>query len=202
MTCHHTLKTQLASRFQKLPTHPSQDFGKFTRRFSIVSRLDKEAQVDTPKTVSANINPDPISQKPSFRRNLNPELVYSPRLERKLVKQNNPPIGSRRRRIAIQQTQRIPFEQLPYQCFQEARKILLADRAEKIKEIESYRSRILRLREQADPAKPEKNAVRQQRINDMLRRMERLKILADINEPSVKRRFEDGLGKDCSESQE
>jgi large subunit ribosomal protein L35 len=109
------------------------------------------------------------------------------------MRANNPPIGSRRRRLALQDTSGIPFEQLPYQCFQEARKVLIADREEKLKQIETERARILRLRE-SDPALSGGEARKQQRLKDLMDKLEHLKILADINDPLVKRRFEDGLG--------
>jgi large subunit ribosomal protein L35 len=109
------------------------------------------------------------------------------------VREKNPPIGSRRRRLALQDSSGIPFEQLPYQCFQEARKILIADRQEKLKEIESNRARILRLQE-SDPALSGGEARKQQRLKSLMTSLERLKILADINDPLVKRKFEDGLG--------
>ncbi len=131
--------------------------------------------------------------KPSFRSNPDPQLVSSRRLERRLVRANNPPIGSRRRRVALQDTSGIPFEQLPYQCFQEARKILIADREEKLKQIETDRARIIRLRD-SDPALSGGEARKQQRLKGLMDKMEHLKILADINDPLVKRRFEDGLG--------
>ena len=70
--------------------------------------------------------------------------MTSPRLERRLLRQGTAPIGSRRRRAALQDSASIPFEQLPYQCFQEARKVLLADREEKLKEIETMRQRLAR----------------------------------------------------------
>jgi large subunit ribosomal protein L35 len=137
--------------------------------------------------------------KESFRRNPDPQLVSSRRLERRLVRTNNPPIGSRRRRIALQDTSGIPFEQLPYQCFQEARKILIADREEKLKQIETDRARIVRLRE-SDPALSGGEARKQQRLRSLMDKLEHLKILADINDPLVKRRFEDGLGNSITAS--
>jgi large subunit ribosomal protein L35 len=109
------------------------------------------------------------------------------------MRANNPPIGSRRRRLALQDTSGIPFEQLPYQCFQEARKVLITDREEKLKQIEIERARILRLRE-SDPALSGGEGRKMQRLKDLMDKLERLKILADINDPLVKRRFEDGLG--------
>lgn len=134
-----------------------------------------------------------VTPKPSFRRNPDPELVSSRRLERRLVRQKNPPIGSRRRRLALQDTARIPFEQLPYQCFQEARKILIADREEKLKEIVTERARIIRLRD-SDAELAGGEIRKQNKLKSMMARLERLKILADINDPLVKKRFEDGLG--------
>ena len=103
------------------------------------------------------------------------------------------PVGSRRRRAALQSSSNIPFEQLPYQCFQEARKILLADREEKLKEIESTRQRLSRLQavplEEAGGLQVKKSKTRALELH-----LERLKIMADINDPIVKKKFEDGLG--------
>lgn len=130
----------------------------------------------------------------SFYRNPNPETVYVPRLERKLAKAGTPPIGSRRRRMAIAQSQGIPFDQLPFQCFQEARKILIEDRQEKIKKIEIMRARISRLQEMDATSQRGGEAYKQKRLESMRRELEHLKILADINDPNVKRRFEDKQG--------
>ncbi|CAG8930988.1 unnamed protein product [Penicillium salamii] len=128
-----------------------------------------------------------------FHKAPDPALVTSPRLERRLLRQGTTPIGSRRRRAALQTTDSIPFEQLPYQCFQEARKVLLADREEKLKEIETMQQRIARQQalpvEEAGGAKAQKS-----RVTAMQLHLERLKVLADINDPSVKRRFEDNEG--------
>ncbi|KAL6249325.1 mitochondrial 54S ribosomal protein YmL35 [Rhinocladiella similis] len=133
-------------------------------------------------------------QRTSFYQNPDPATVFVPRLERKLMKAGNPPIGSRRRRAALAQSPGIPFDQLPYQCFQEARKILVEDRAEKLKKIETERARISRL-ETADPATFRGGeAYKQKRLKSMRAELEELKILADINDPNVKRRFEDGKG--------
>jgi large subunit ribosomal protein L35 len=129
----------------------------------------------------------------SFYRNPDPATVFVPRLERRLARAGTPPIGSRRRRVALAQSPGIPFDQLPYQCFQEARKILQDDRQEKIQQIETERARIVRLR----AIKPEDSAgeaYKQKRLKSMGITLEKLKILADINDPGVKRRFEDGLG--------
>jgi large subunit ribosomal protein L35 len=105
-----------------------------------------------------------------------------------------PPVGSRRRRMALLTSQNIPFEQLPYQCFQEARKILAADREEKIAQIAKEVEKIRRLEAlDADKVNGGEKG-KQQRIAMMRMEVEKLKILADINDPLVKRRFEDGLG--------
>ncbi|EXJ84278.1 hypothetical protein A1O3_04945 [Capronia epimyces CBS 606.96] len=133
-------------------------------------------------------------ERTSFYRNPDPETVYHPRLEPRLARAGRPPVGSRRRRMALAQSPRIPFEQLPYQCFQEARKILIEDREEKLRKIEIERARIARVRE-ADPSTFRGGeAFKQKRLASMEAELERLKILADINDPSVKRRFEDGKG--------
>ncbi|KAL2002321.1 hypothetical protein VTN02DRAFT_192 [Thermoascus thermophilus] len=150
-----------------------------TRSFRSSAAPRDEAQAET--------------QKVPFYKAPDPALVTSPRLEKKLLKSGIRPIGSRRRRAALQDSPNIPFEQLPYQCFQEARKVLLADREEKLKQIETERGRIERLR-----AKPAEEAGGEVSKNSRLRAMElhleRLKILADINDPLVKKRFEDGQG--------
>jgi large subunit ribosomal protein L35 len=114
-------------------------------------------------------------------------------LERKLLKQGVTPIGSRRRRAALQSSANIPFEQLPYQCFQEARKVLLADREEKIKKITDMREKIARLK--AIPAEEAGGEqVQKSKLRAMELELERLKIHADINDPIVKKKFEDGQG--------
>jgi large subunit ribosomal protein L35 len=127
-----------------------------------------------------------------IQKNPDSAATSSPRLEGELVKSGDPPTGSRRRRAALQQTTNIPFEQLPYQCFQEARKVLLADRDEKLKQIETERARIARLKA-ADLG----NMTEQQRNNrlrSMEKHLEKLKIWADFNDPMVKKKFEDGMG--------
>jgi large subunit ribosomal protein L35 len=111
-----------------------------------------------------------------------------------MKKQGISPVGSRRLRAARSSTQNIPFEQLPYQCFQEARKVLAADREEKVKQIEDMRAKIARL-VAADDAACGGTARKTARLDSMKRELERLKVLADINDPIVKKKFEDGEGK-------
>ncbi|KAH0547535.1 hypothetical protein FGG08_000260 [Glutinoglossum americanum] len=124
---------------------------------------------------------------------LDPAIVSTPKEEKILMRMGVKPIGSRRRRAALQTAANIPFEQLPYQCFQEARKILLADREEKLEEIEVERSRIARLKEQ-DAAVSGGEQQKQTRLRSMMNYLEELKILADINDPVIKKRYEDGEG--------
>lgn len=102
-------------------------------------------------------------------------------------------VGSRRRRAAISSTTNIPFEQLPYQCFQEARKVLLADREDKLKKIEVERKRIAKVQAQ-DAAELGGEARKVGKLVAMHKYLEHLKILADSNDPVIKKRFEDGLG--------
>jgi large subunit ribosomal protein L35 len=134
------------------------------------------------------------AKKEPFYKAPDPALVTSPRLEKRLLKSGVSPIGSRRRRAALQDSPNIPFEQLPYQCFQEARKVLLADREEKLKEIARERDRIARLRALSDE-EAGGEIVKKSRLGAMEKHLERLKILADINDPLVKKRFEDGQGR-------
>lgn len=151
------------------------------RSFQTTAVARDEAQATEPK-------------KEPFYKNPDPALVTSPRLEKKLLKQGITPIGSRRRRAALQSCPNIPFEQLPYQCFQEARKVLLEDREEKLKEIARERDRIARVR--AQPAEELGGEVaKKSKLVAMEKHLERLKILADINDPIVKKKFEDGQGK-------
>jgi len=104
------------------------------------------------------------------------------------------PIGSRRRRAAIKSSENIPFEQLPFQCFQAARKVLLADREEKLKLIAMERLRISNLTALDGASLKGGEAEKTKRLNSMKKYLEYLKIQADINDPLIKKRFEDGDG--------
>ena len=126
---------------------------------------------------------------------LDPNLVSTREEEQQLLSTGVSPIGSRRRRAALQSTSNIPFEQLPYQCFQEARKILQIDREEKLRQIEEERRRIAKA-EVLDPAKRGGDAGKKGKLVAMHKYLEQLKVLADVNDPLIKKRFEDGLGKD------
>jgi large subunit ribosomal protein L35 len=124
---------------------------------------------------------------------LDPETVVFPREERKLMRHGIMPVGSRRRRAALKTSANIPFEQMPYQTFQEARKVLQADRAEKLELIAKERVRIANLIAQ-DPAISGGEQNKKNRLDSMRRHLEWLKIQADINDPLIKKRFEDGQG--------
>ena len=132
--------------------------------------------------------------KPSYYRAPNPENVFVPRLERRLARAGTPPIGSRRRRVALSQSDGVAFSKLPYQCFQEARQILISDRAEKLQQIKTERERIQRLLSKQTSNEADEG-YKQRRLKSMQNHLEKLKILADINDPLIKKRFEDGLGK-------
>jgi large subunit ribosomal protein L35 len=139
----------------------------------------------TSEPASTEASPPPAS--------LNPELVSKPAQERRLTEETGQqPIASRRRRHMLKQTQNIPFEQLPFQCFQEARKILQEDRKEKIEEIQMQRERIEKLKQQT--VAPQDEGRRNHRLASMRQRLEYSKILADINDPMVKKTFEDKQG--------
>ncbi|KAI2781599.1 hypothetical protein F4815DRAFT_466758 [Daldinia loculata] len=113
--------------------------------------------------------------------------------ERKLVRMGTPPVGSRRRRAAIRTSENVPFELLPYQCFQEARKILQEDRQEKIQAIAKELAKIKRLEETPADQVPGGEYRKNKRLASLKKWVEQLKILADVNDPVVKRKFEDGL---------
>lgn len=126
---------------------------------------------------------------------LDPSLVITRGQENALRREKGLlPIGSRRRRVlASQHSDQTPFEQMPYQCFQEARKVLAADREEKLLQIAEMRRRIARAQE-IPVEKLGGEYIKRGKIVRMQKHLEELKILADINDPLIKKKFEDGLG--------
>jgi large subunit ribosomal protein L35 len=150
------------------------------RLFTSSSRLSEEAVTET-----ASFTTTPI---------YDPEAVTSSKEEKKLMKTGVFPIGSRRRRAAIKTSENILFEQLPYQCFQEARKVLQADREEKLQLIAKERLRISNLIATHPKSINGGRKFKQVRLDSMRRHLEYLKIQADINDPLIKKRFEDGQG--------
>lgn len=113
------------------------------------------------------------------------------------MRQGLMPVGSRRRRAALQSAPNIPFEQLPYQCFQEARKVLQTARQEKLEEIRKMREKIARF-EALSVEEAGGKQVRNSRLGGMKAHLDDLVIKADINDPVVKKRFEDGDGMEMS----
>ncbi|KAM0223999.1 hypothetical protein ACHAQD_002362 [Fusarium lateritium] len=124
---------------------------------------------------------------------LDPNTVL-PEFEERLMKSGKMPIGSRRRRLAIRNTGDLPFEHLPYQAFQEARKILAVDREEKLGNISKELEKISRL----EATKPGDfnggQKMKDVKLKSLRKHVEQLKIYADANDPVVKKRFEDGTG--------
>ncbi|KAI0546301.1 ribosomal protein YmL35 [Xylaria curta] len=135
------------------------------------------------------------SAKPRMQdRLMDPNTTTAPWAERKLMRTGTPPVGSRRRRAALRSSQNVPFEQLPYQCFQEARKILQVDRQEKLQALAKELAKIKRLEDTPAEQVPGGQRKKDLRLTSLRKYVEELKILVDINDPIVKRRFEDGLG--------
>ncbi|KAL5612909.1 hypothetical protein BROUX41_004014 [Berkeleyomyces rouxiae] len=162
------------------------------RPFSISAAARSAAPTTSmPSSESVASAPAPASVDPA---NLDPNTAVGREAELALQKAGTPPIGSRRRRMAIRNSQNLPFEQLPYQCFQEARKILKADREEKIEELKEKVQMITGL-EKSDGSNFKRGvAGRDLKLQSLRNRVEQLQILADINDPVVRRRSEDGDG--------
>lgn len=139
------------------------------------------------ENTAAAAKPEPFYKAPD------PELVSSPRLEKRLIRSGVSLVGSRRRRAALQGSENLPFELLPYQCFQEARKVLQTDREEKLKAISREQARIERLQALADEQAGGAN-VKRSKLGSMEKHLNNLKVWADINDPLIKRKFEDGEG--------
>jgi large subunit ribosomal protein L35 len=121
-----------------------------------------------------------------------------PEFEQQLMKAGKMPIGSRRRRMAIRSTGDLPFEHLPYQAFQEARKILAVDREQKLAEISKELDKISRLEATSPDEIKGGQKMKDIKIKSLHKYVERLKILADANDPVVKKRFEDGTGRSAN----
>lgn len=82
---------------------------------------------------------------------------------------------------------------MPYQCFQEARKVLQEDREEKLAQITEMRKRIAHW-QNVPAADCGGDYAKKGKLVRMHKYLEELKILADSNDPLVKKRFEDGEG--------
>ncbi|KAI0457113.1 ribosomal protein YmL35 [Xylaria acuta] len=127
-------------------------------------------------------------------RLMDPNTTTAHWAERKLMRTGTPPVGSRRRRAALRSSQNVPFELLPYQCFQEARKVLQEDRQEKLQALAKELAKIKRLEDTPADQVPGGQRKKDLRLKSLRKYVEELKVLVDINDPIVKRRFEDGLG--------
>lgn len=147
-----------------------------------------------PFTSSARLSNEAAVENASLTPAFDPATVTSVKGEKSLMKSGILPIGSRRRRAALKSSDNIPFEQLPYQCFQEARKVLLADREEKLQLIQRERLRISNLMAQDPSNLSGGETSKKTRLESMRKHLEYLKIQADINDPLIKKRFEDGEG--------
>lgn len=162
-------------------------------------QLQQQCAIRTFTTSQTARNPETVTSDASSSSStpgpldLDPNTVL-PEFEQQLIRTGQMPIGSRRRRLAMRSAPNIPFEQLPYQAFQEARKILAADREEKLASLQTTVEKIqsLQLKDGKDVAGGD--AKKQLRLASLQKQADRLKILADINDPLVKKRFEDGLG--------
>lgn len=157
----------------------------FTSGAARAAEVQQQQTASTSSSSSAQPLPSPLD--------LDPNSVL-PEFEAPLIKAGKMPVGSRRRRVALRTTAAIPFEQLPYQAFQEARAILAADRQEKVAKIREQLGKIAAL-EAKDAAQVKGGEkMKETKLASLRRSVEELKILADINDPLVKKRFEDGLG--------
>lgn len=96
--------------------------------------------------------------------------------------------------MALRTTNSLPFEQLPYQAFQDARAILAADREEKLGKIKAELEKITKLEAKDAGEVKGGQQMKDTKLASLRRHVAELKILADINDPLVKKRFEDGLG--------
>jgi len=124
---------------------------------------------------------------------IDPNTVFTPKEEKELASQGKSPIGSRRRRAALATSPGIPFDQLPYQCFQEALKIISEQRAETVKKLEYEVEKIERMQKLVDEEGLH-TTQRQAKIRDMTKHVNDLLIQADEHDPRIKMTFEDGLG--------
>lgn len=196
--CHRSINT-----FSRLQFHIMAAANQSLRPLVICSRCIRHQNVyslalrtfSTSSVARAELEKSPTRAPLISIEQLDPQTVASVSEEHRLMKHRKTlPIGSRRRRAVLSTLKNeVPFEQLPYQCFQDARQILANDREEKLKGIEKMRARIARLR--SEEVKLSGGEVQKAtRLRSMLRELEDLKILADINDPMVKKRFEDGYG--------
>lgn len=189
---------------QGLATQPAAPsiYAAAARSFSsTASRRDVETSNSSSSTPAADAQsaqelasttPAPAQLKEQW---LDPNTTTLLWAERRLLKQGTEPIGSRRRRAAVRQSPNIPFEQLPYHCFQEARKVLAEDRAEKLDALRRVSIEIAKLEQRSADVYRAGEQHKEKKLRSLREHLEELKIQADVNDPAVKRKWEDGLGK-------
>ena len=179
----------LARRLQHSSTLPIRSFT------STVLRHNASVTTPPPSDASAAAAvPEfsPLDQDPN---------TVLPEFEAALIKAGKMPVGSRRRRAAMRTVPNsLPFESLPFQAFQEARKILAADREDKLRKIQEELAKIAALEAKSPEQIRGGQAAKDTKLASLRIYVEKLKILADINDPVVKKRFEDGLGEFLSQS--
>lgn len=73
------------------------------------------------------------------------------------------------------------------------------ERTEKLEELEKTSVEIAKLEQRPADVYRAGERFKQKKLDSLRRHLEYLKIQADINDPAVKRKFEDGLGKPHSE---
>ena len=83
---------------------------------------------------------------------------------------------------------------MPYQCFQEARAVLAEDRERKLSEIAEMRKRIA-FWQNVPPSNLGGEYAKKGKLVRMQKHLEELKIFADVNDPVIRKRFEDGMGR-------
>ena len=159
----------------------------------LLRSLNTSTSLHTNETASTPSEAD--SPERAFALTLDADKVSRAKHERLLQKhQGVNPVGSRRRRaLQLRDPDHLPFEQMPYQCFQEARKVLAVDREEKLAQIADMRIRIGKVMEKPAEAMGG-DYVKKGKLVRMQKYLEELKVMADINDPLIKKRFEDGMG--------
>ena len=136
---------------------------------------------------------EPASTSPApHHPGLDPNTVSTPHKERQLLQKGVRPIGSRRRRVALLSSDNVPFEQMPYQCFQEARAVLAEDRERKLLDIAEMRKRIA-FWQNVPASNIGGDHAKKGKLVRMQKHLAELKILADVNDPVIKKRFEDKM---------
>ncbi|CAJ2507753.1 Uu.00g089390.m01.CDS01 [Anthostomella pinea] len=183
---------------QSSTTHFARSFSRSASRQDEVTTTTPPPSSTTPPPISSTTSIDQLeaaATKPRMQeRLLDPDTTTAHWAERKLIRMGTPPVGSRRRRAAIRSSENVPFEQLPYQAFQEARKVLQEDREQKVRAIATELAKIKRLEDTPADQVPGGERKKNLRLASLRKHVQELKILADINDPVVKRKFEDGFG--------